>query len=178
MEIRYTKAGSENELVTRIIEPVAVLFSEYYFYLNAYIVEKDDKGNYVWKYDYPAIFRLDRILEYRSLEEKFKISYANRFQEGDFRKRIQFMYAGELMHVQMKFYGKKPEPVLDRLPTAEVKKELENAYLIEAEVYGTGIVMWLLSQGSRIEVLKPAKLRTQMKAQLEQMLERYIESEQ
>ena len=178
MEIRYTKAGSENELVTRIIEPVAVLFSEYYFYLNAYIVEKDDKGNYVWKYDYPAIFRLDRIIEYRSLEEKFKISYVNRFQEGDFRKRIQFMYAGELMHVQMKFYGKNPEPVLDRLPTAEVKKELEDAYLIEAEVYGTGIVMWLLSQGSRIEVLKPAKLRTQMKAQLEQMLERYIESEQ
>ena len=88
------------------------------------------------------------------------------------------MYAGELMHVQMKFYGKNPEPVLDRLPTAEVKKELEDAYLIEAEVYGTGIVMWLLSQGSRIEVLKPAKLRTQIKAQLEQMLERYIESEQ
>lgn len=31
----------------RVIQPLAILFSEYYFYLNAYIVEQDEKGKYV-----------------------------------------------------------------------------------------------------------------------------------
>ena len=96
LRIAYTKAGAEGELVDRVIEPVAILFSEYYFYLNAYIMEKDG-DEYVRKYDYPAIFRLDRIREYEQTGLKFQIPYADRFQEGDFRKRIQFMYAGELM---------------------------------------------------------------------------------
>lgn len=70
--------------IRRVIEPVAILFSEYYFYLNAYIVEKDGKGRYVHKYDYPAIFRLNRIISHKRLGEKFSVMYASRFEEGRF----------------------------------------------------------------------------------------------
>lgn len=173
VSLQYARANDPRESVKRIVEPVAILFSEYYFYLNAYIVEKDARGKYVHKYNYPAIFRIDRIKDYRTLDEKFKVSYANRFEEGEFRKRIQFMYAGKLQNVKLKFYGENPEPILDRLPTARVTEQTTNSYMIEAEVYGKGIVMWLLSQGNNIEVAKPETLRQEMKQTLQDMLARY-----
>lgn len=173
LEIKYTKANAVEESIKRIIEPVGIIFSEYYFYLNAYIDIQDENGKYVHKYDYPAIFRLDRIKSYKKIGEKFQIPYASRFEEGEFRKRVQFMYAGKLMNIQVKYYGVNPEPILDRLPTAKIIKQDKEETLIEAEVYGKGIVMWLLSQGSNIEVIKPDSLRREMKQKLLEMLDRY-----
>ena len=173
LEIRYQKLVAVNETVKRIIQPVAVLFSEYYFYLNAYIVEADDKGNYIQKYDYPAIFRLDRIVDFKEIGEKFSIPYADRFEEGEFRKRIQFMFPGKLVKLQFRFRAVSPEAILDRLPTARVISQEEGSYVIEAEVYGKGVLMWLLSQGNRVEVLKPAAMREEMKRVLTEMMEMY-----
>ncbi len=173
LEITYTKAEHTRETVKRLIEPMAVLFSEYYFYLNAFIVNKEADGTYKHKYEYPAIFRIDRIKEYRETGERFHVSYADRFEEGEFRKRIQFMYAGELMRIQLKYYGENPEPVLDRLPTAHVIGQKDREYLISAEVYGTGIIMWLLSQGSRVEVVRPESLRQEMKERAQEIVALY-----
>lgn len=173
IEIVYAKAEHGNEIVTRLVEPVAILFSEYYFYLNAFIVEKEEEGACIHKYNYPAVFRIDRIRSYRETGEKFHVSYANRFEEGEFRKRIQFMYAGQLMKIWLKFYGENPEPVLDRLPTAQIVEAGEHEYLISAEVYGKGIIMWLLSQGNKVEVVRPESLRLDMKRQLEEMMALY-----
>lgn len=173
VSVRYTRGNAQGDSVKRIVEPVAILFSEYYFYMNAFIVEKDDSGTYVHKYSYPAIFRIDRIKNYKHMNQKFKMHYANRFEEGEFRKRIQFMYAGKLMKIRLKYYGNNPEPILDRLPTARIVEQYEHEYIIEAEVYGKGCVMWILSQGSNVEVLGPASLREEMKNALLEMLERY-----
>lgn len=173
VSLRYARANAPRESIKRIVEPVAILFSEYYFYLNAYIVEKNESGNYVHKYNYPAIFRIDRIKNYEHLNEKFRISYSNRFEEGEFRKRIQFMYAGKLEKVQLKFFGENPEPILDRLPTARVVEQYDNECTIEAEVYGKGIIMWILSQGSKVEVLKPESMREEMKNALLDMIKLY-----
>ena len=173
VSLRYARANAPRESIKRIVEPIAILLSEYYFYLNAYIVEKDETGKYVHKYSYPAIFRIDRIKNYKHLDEKFRVSYSNRFEEGEFRKRIQFMYAGKLEKIQLKFYGANPEPILDRLPTARVIEQYENECIIEAEVYGKGIMMWLLSQGDKVEVLKPESMREEMKNVLLDMLKLY-----
>ncbi len=174
IEITYSRAEHVEEAVKRMIEPMALLFSEYYFYLNAFIVEEDGKGKYVHKYDYPAIFRIDRIKAYKETGERFQVAYADRFEEGEFRKRIQFMYAGELMTVRLRFYGDNPEPVLDRLPTARILEQKEHECTISAEVYGKGIVMWLLSQGDKIEVLRPESLRQEMKRNAEEILKLYV----
>ena len=45
--------------------------------------------------------------------------------------------------------------------------------MVEAEVYGNGILMWLLSQGSAVEVLRPESVREEMKRILTEMLGRY-----
>lgn len=173
IEITYNKKVASQETVKRVVQPVAVLFSEYYFYLNAYIVEKNDKNKYVRKYDNPAIFRIDRIQKYREIGEKFEIAYANRFEEGEFRKRVQFMFAGKLTKIQLRYSGSNVEAILDRLPTAKVIREERDSCVIEAEVYGRGIVMWLLSQGSMVEVIKPKVMRDEVKQILFETLNNY-----
>ena len=173
VSLRYARVYAPRESVSRVVEPVAILFSEYYFYLNAFIVEKNENGKYVHKYDYPAIFRIDRIKDYVKLDEKFRVPYTNRFEEGEFRKRVQFMYAGKLERIRIKYYGNNPEPVLDRLPTARIIEQYDHECIIDAEVYGQGCLMWLLSQGNKVELLSPEGLRNEMRILLEETLNLY-----
>lgn len=129
------------------VKPVAIMFSEYYFYLISFMNTTDCQKKY------PTVFRIDRMSKLEELEERFSIPYAEEFSEGEFRKRVQFMYAGELRRVEFEFSGSSLEAVLDRLPTAEAKQEKDGVYIIEAEVYGIGIDMWLKSQGDNVKVL-------------------------
>lgn len=171
--IEYEKANETDRTTVRTVEPIAIMFSEYYFYLNAFIVEKNEAGKYVHRYDYPAVFRIDRLKSYKETDEKDRTLYKKRFEEGELRKRIQFMYAGKLLNIKLKYNGKNPEPILDRLPTAKIVEQKADTYIIEAEVYGNGIIMWLLSQGSKVEVLKPESLRKEMTEKIEEMLRMY-----
>ena len=173
LKISYQRMDALEEPVERVIEPVAILFAEYYFYLNAYIVERKANGKFERSYDYPAVFRLDRIIDVKEMGEKFSIQYNNRFEEGEFRKRVQFMYPGELMKIQFYFRGVNVEAVLDRLPTACILSQKDGEWLVEAQVYGQGMMMWLLSQGEMIEVVSPASFREKMVEKLKKMLENY-----
>lgn len=173
LEIQYHRVDIAEGLVHRTIEPAAILFSEYYFYLTGYIVKKNAGGIYEHHYNYPAVFRIDRIARYRTTGEKFHISYNNRFEEGEFRKRSQFMYAGELIKIRLCYTGNNPEAVMDRLPTARIISEEKGKWVMEAEVYGRGVIMWLLSQGDKVEVLSPSSLREEMKEEIMKMLEKY-----
>ena len=84
------------------------------------------------------------------LDERFNIQYRNRFEEGEFRKRIQFMYGGKLRKVRFKFLGESVEAILDRLPTADVVGKEDEAYIVEAEVFGKGIDKWVRGQGELV----------------------------
>ena len=66
------------------------------------------------------------------------------------------------------------ESVLERLPTAKVMRKDQEGAVIEAEVYGRGVLMWLLTQGSMVEVLGPSEAREEMKQMLSEMLSKYI----
>ncbi|WP_281884874.1 YafY family protein [Paenibacillus sp. YYML68] len=143
VRIRYVrKDGMERE---HEVKPVAIMFSEYYFYLVAFM--SDDR------HDFPTVFRVDRIGQFQGLGTKFKVPYKDKFNDGEFRKRVQFMYTGELRRVKFKFSGTSIDAVLDRLPTSEILSENEGIYLISVEVYGNGIDMWLRSQGAKVEVV-------------------------
>ncbi len=85
------------------------------------------------------------------LDRHFSVPYAQRFSEGEFRKRVQFMYGGKLQTVRFTYRGPSVEAVLDWLPTAEIVGERDGAYEIKAEVFGKGIDMWLRSQGDYIK---------------------------
>ena len=89
------------------------------------------------------------------LDRHFSVPYAQRFSEGEFRKRVQFMYGGKLQTVRFTYSGPSVEAVLDRLPTAEIVSEQDGVYEIKAEVFGKGIEMWLKGQGEYITVHTP-----------------------
>lgn len=92
---------------------------------------------------------MDRIQNLTILEEGFSIAYCKRFEEGEFRKGVQFMQPGSLLRIKFKYWGKSLEAIMDRLPTAKrVVGREGNSTLVEAEVFGQGIKMWLLSQGN------------------------------
>ena len=152
MEIEYERL-KEPKLVRRRVLPAGIMFSEYYFYLTAFL---EEKANFDNPDDlFPTIYRIDRIREFRVLEEHFQVPYKDRVQEGEFRKRVQFMYGGKLEHIRFKYTGPSIEAVLDRLPTAEIISQDENGWTVEAEVFGKGIEMWIKSQGRQIEVITP-----------------------
>ena len=148
IEIEYERM-KEPRLVRRRVQPVGIMFSEYYFYLTAFLEDKTDFEN---PDDlFPTIYRIDRIHSFKVLDEHFRIPYTSRFEEGEFRKRIQFMYGGKLERVKFRYSGPSIEAVLDRLPTARILSQDENGWTVEAEVFGKGIEMWLRSQGDFIE---------------------------
>ena len=70
VEIAYKKM--DGNMVRRVIDPVGLMFSEYYFYLLAHI-ENIDKEKYFCNKDdlYPTIYRLDRIEDFQVLNEKY-----------------------------------------------------------------------------------------------------------
>ena len=147
LEFDYIRM-KDRKVVRRKVKPVAIMFSEYYFYLTAFIDDEEVRKDFdVINDSFPTIYRMDRIKKMKVLEERFHILYKDRFQEGELRKRIQFMYGGRLQKVKFKYSGENIEAVLDRLPTAEVLEEKDGVYVVSAEVFGKGIDMWLRSQG-------------------------------
>ena len=147
MEIEYERM-KEPKLVRRRVLPVGIMFSEYYFYLTAFL---EDKTTFENPDDlFPTIYRIDRIKSFEVLDEHFSVPYKDRFQEGEFRKRVQFMYGGRLERIKFKYTGPSIEAVLDRLPTAEIISQDKEGWTVEAEVFGKGIEMWLRSQGNYI----------------------------
>lgn len=153
LEIRYRKMKNQVE-VARRVKPVGVMFSEFYYYLTAYIDNIDKEKEFQNPNDpFPTIYRIDRLKEIRVLEEHFTIPYRERFEEGEFRKRVQFMYGGRLRKVQFKYTGLSVDFILDRLPTAQIIANDEDGIVVQAEVFGDGVDMWLRSQKDIISVL-------------------------
>lgn len=151
LQVRYrTQAGKEKQ---RTLQPVGLMFSEFYFYLTAFIEDIDQAEHFENPDDlFPTIYRVDRLEDVTVLERHFSVPYAQQFSEGEFRKRVQFMYGGKLQTVRFTYCGPSVEAVLDRLPTAEIVREKDGTYEIKAEVFGKGIGMWLRSQGEYISL--------------------------
>lgn len=150
VKIQYRKLKNK-EVVTRKVKPVGVMFSEFYFYLTAYIDDIDKATKFQNPDDtFPTIYRIDRIEGYKITQEHFRIPYVERFEEGEFRKRVQFMYGGRLRKVKFRYTGLSIESIIDRLPTAEISENQDGSYDVVAEVFGDGVEMWLRSQGSQI----------------------------
>ena len=143
--LKFDYERQDGKITHRTVKPLSIMFSEYYFYLIAWFA--DDSKNY------PAVFRVDRISNIVCTGDKFKIPYASRFEEGEFRKRVQFMYSGPLQTIRFKFSGPSLDAILDRIPTAQIIEQKDGVTTLKAEAYGDGILMWLKTQGENVEML-------------------------
>ena len=60
------------------------------------------------------------------------------------------------------YTGPSLQAILDRLPTARIIERRIGEFLLEAEVYGDGIGMFLLSQGTWVRVVAPDEFVKEM----------------
>ena len=147
--------------VTHRLRPASLMFTDYYFYLIAFKTDGDAKK--------PLYFRVDRIKHITEHRKRFHGNEAE-FDEGLLRRRSLFMWPGKLRTIRFEFDGPSVQAVLDKLPTARIIERMGGRkYLIEAEVYGDGIKMWLLSQGSWARVVSPTEFADEMKDELTKM---------
>lgn len=160
--IHYRKI--DLSLLEKRIQPVSLIFSEYYFYLIAY---------YPGKYDEPRFFRVDRITDIIEHRKRFNAEKIPNFDEGLLRKRCQFMFFGPLRKIRFQFTGPSVQAVLDRLPTAKIVEREKGTYIIEAETHGNGIKMFLLSQGTWMKVLEPTEFVIDMKEEIDKIRQLY-----
>ncbi|MBE6911016.1 MAG: WYL domain-containing protein [Ruminococcaceae bacterium] len=166
VSIEYYKM--DRSWVTHRLRPVSVMFTDYYFYLIAFKADAKEMK--------PVYFRVDRIKHITEHRKKLTLSGIPDFDEGLLRNRSLFMWPGKLRTIRFEFSGPSLQAVLDKLPTAKVIERMGgNKYLIEAETYGDGIKMWLLSQGSWVKVISPAEFADDMKNIIKEMYDGYNE---
>lgn len=166
IEVEYSAVGKK-EPVHRKLRPLAILFSEYYFYLIAFIDDEEIREKLEGNGAGPTIYRMDRIQSMKILPEKFHIPYIKRFEEGEFRNKIHYMYGGDLRRVRFEYSGPDVNAILDRLPTAEVLFQRDGVYTLEAEVLGEGIDMWVRSQGDKVRLIEPERTRLEREKKVE-----------
>ena len=145
--------------------PVSIMFSEYYFYLIAYKYEDTTST--------PIYFRIDRITHITAHREHFLLNEHQTFDEGLLRSRSQFMWPGPLRKIRFEFTGPSLQAILDRIPTAKLIDIRDGVNILEAEVYGDGIKMFLLSQGAWVKVTEPPEFVDEMKHEIERMQRLY-----
>lgn len=166
-EISIDYYRMDRKWVTHRLRPASVMFTDYYFYLIAFLTEG--------KTEKPYYFRIDRIRQITVHRKKFATEATPAFDEGLLRQRSLFMFPGKLQTIRFEFTGPSVQAVLDKIPTAKIIEREGRKYLIEAEVYGKGIKMWLLSQGTWIRVLAPAELVEEIKEDICALYSMYSE---
>lgn len=164
--ITITYYKMNRDLVKRKIKPVSIMFSEYYFYLIGYRYETDVSNT-------PIHFRVDRIVDIIVHREKYVRLKEQNIDEGMLRRKSQFMWPGPTRKIRFEFSGPSVQAILDRIPTAKVTDRQADKSIIEAEVFGSGIKMFLLSQGAWVKVLAPDEFVEEMKLEIEKMQEMY-----
>ena len=147
------------------LRPVSLLFSDFYFYMIAFEADGDAT--------IPKYFRVDRIKHITEHRKTFTVSDAPDFDEGLLRRRSLFMWPGKLRTIRFEYTGPSVQAALDKLPTAKIIDRCKNGYVLEADVYGYGIKMWLLSQGG-VKVLESAEFVEEIKKEIELMRNQYL----
>lgn len=160
--LEYTR--TDRVIVCHRVRPASVMFTDYYFYLIAFPVE----GNL----EKPLYFRVDRIKHITEHRKQFGVNEGE-FDEGLLRQRSLFMWPGKLRTIRFEFTGPSVQAALDKLPTARIVERDGGKYIIEAEVYGDGIKMWLLSQGNWVKVLGPDEFVTEIRTALAETIKKY-----
>lgn len=180
IKVQYKR--SDGNFRERILEPLGIIFNEYYFYLAANIQNIDKEKHFIIKGDTnPTVYRLDRMENVEILDERFVVKEEKRFKDGEYRKRLQFMFGGENHKISLLVKEFSYETVEDHLPDFIIEennkyKEGEDKdydYIFSGELFGEGIIFFLLSQGDGVKLIGPESLRDKLRQKAERLVEIY-----
>lgn len=160
-KLRIAYCRHDGRQVERDVLPVQIVFSEFYFYLVAFL--------YGETYDYPAFFRLDRIERFEVLGKARRTEKQANFHFGEMRPSVQFMYAGRLTDITFRCKTYAMEAVLDRMADYRVVRETADTMLVTAKAFDEGFLRWALMQGAAVEIVGPKELREKMREKIDEM---------
>lgn len=88
VRVKYQKYR-DTKTVEYKLKPVGIIYSDSYFCLTAYndSISNNEFPNSTGTF--PEQYRIDRFIEYEILEAHFRVPYSDRFEEGEFRKRME-----------------------------------------------------------------------------------------
>lgn len=165
--VKFDYINRFEQTITREGVPVSIYFSEYYFYIITYVPKQQIN----------LYYRLDRFKNIRPIKNYFHLSRNQRLEDGTIRMKSHLMYGGNEVTFTFRFWGI-VEAAIDYLPTAKVIKQYsDNSVLIEASGFDKGMIMWILSQGSKIKVESPPSFVEKMHEEITLMQALYSKNE-
>ncbi len=139
VKLRY--AGSYEEIRERTVQPYKLVYKAKAWYLQAFCTEKQD-----WR-----IFKLNRILELEALEEGF--SQLN--PPGPIET-----FEGEYPKVTLRFPKEMSYRVYDEFDKAQIQRQENGDLVVSANMpEDPWLIGFLLSFGTRVDILSPAHLK-------------------
>ena len=139
VKLRY--AGSYEEIRERTVQPYKLVYKAKAWYLQAFCTEKQD-----WR-----IFKLNRILELEVLEEGF--SQLN--PPGPIET-----FEGEYPKVTLRFPKEMSYRVYDEFDKAQIQRQENGDLVVSANMpEDPWLIGFLLSFGTRVDILSPAHLK-------------------
>lgn len=155
---------SRKKKTRRKVAPYKIWFFDGAFYLV---------GNCGLRKDI-RIFALDRIKSLKLTAETFEIP--EDFKVEDFMQTSFGVFHGKPQKVRIRFAAEVAGYIREKTwhNTQKIKPQKDGSIVFEARVAGTDeIKFWLMSWGSKAEVLSPANLRDEMLSEAEAMLQNY-----
>lgn len=139
VKLRY--AGSCEEIRERTVQPYKLVYKAKAWYLQAFCTEKQD-----WR-----VFKLNRILELEVLEEGF--SQLN--PPGPIET-----FEGEYPKVTLRFPKEMSYRVYDEFDKTQIQRQENGDLIVSANMpEDPWLIGFLLSFGTRVDILSPARLK-------------------
>ncbi len=163
IEILYF-AMSHRKKTKRKVDPYGVWFFNGTFYLIGYCNLRKTLRT----------FALDRIRMLSRTDETFDMP--EDFRLEDFLSSSFGVFQGEPRKVRVRFAPEVAGYIQEKIwhESQKIHPEKDGSILFEAEVAGTDeIKYWILTWGSKAEVLEPASLRTEIRREAAALLGRY-----
>lgn len=166
--IRIQYQTYKGECLERVVIPVDLVFSEYYFYLIAFRVQGKP-------YAYPAFFRIDRIQSFSILPSVPDDAPYWQFRFSKIAPSLHFMFGGEQTEAMLWCSAGAKEAVLDNFPNHQIVEYAKDGVIFTTNVFIEGFLRWLPTQGTEIKILSPNFLQELLKKRLEAMIGMYLQ---
>lgn len=156
VKLRY--AGSYEEIRERTVQPYKLVYKAKAWYLQAFCTEKQD-----WR-----IFKLNRILDLEVLEEGF--SQLN--PPGPIET-----FEGEYPKVTLRFPKEMSYRVYDEFDKTQIQRQENGDLIVSANMpEDPWLIGFLLSFGTRVDILSPARLKEAVAEQAKLIYEKNRQS--
>jgi len=143
-------------------QPETMYFDQFYFY----VVMHEAQGYRVFRLD-----RIDRVI--KTQPGDWRLS-AEHFSLQELRQHTYLQAIGPAVTFQFKAWGIWDTTILDRFPQSRIlRTEPDGAFVVEATAKEVGAMMWLRSQGDKVQLLSPPSWVAKMQANAKAVLARY-----